>query len=48
MVAIGSILILLGLPTSIGDIWMNGARYAEWAPYGLILSFTGLVLVYLA
>jgi hypothetical protein len=41
-------MLLIGLPTALIDMGMNGSRYAEWAPWGLGMTFIGLLLVGLA
>jgi hypothetical protein len=42
---IGSFLIVIGLPTALIDMGINGARYAGWAPFGFGMAGAGLVLI---
>jgi hypothetical protein len=42
---LGSCLIMVGLPTAVFDMGMNGARYSAWVPWGLGMAALGIVLV---
>lgn len=44
---IGSIMIMIGLPTALIDMGMNGTRYAYWLPWGLGMTGVGLGLTQL-
>jgi hypothetical protein len=44
MQVVGSILIMIGLPTALLDLGMN-KPYARWAPWGFGIAVIGLILI---
>jgi len=43
MGVVGTIMIMVGLPTALLDRGMNG-QYARWAPWGLGMAIVGLLM----
>jgi hypothetical protein len=47
MTALGATMIVVGLPSALLDMGMNGSRYAGWAPWGLAMAALGLLFVHM-
>jgi hypothetical protein len=41
----GEMALLIGLPTALIDMGMNGSYGSGWAPYGLALAIIGSILM---